>query len=55
MMDLEKGDFAANTDGQFYVYIGASQDLPNVKSYFGPVDVRSWGTGLRDLAFLGTE
>jgi hypothetical protein len=42
-----------NKDGQFFVYIGAHQDMPNEKSYFGRVEVKSWGTGLRDLAYLG--
>ena len=56
ILDLtkEKGSFAAKLGGgQFYVYVGASQDRPNQRSYFGRIEVRSWGTGLRDLAYLG--
>ena len=52
IMKLEKGAFAAK-GGQFFVYVGASNDFPNQRSYFGPMEVRSWGTGLRDLAYMG--
>jgi hypothetical protein len=52
VMKLDKG---WNPSGQFFVYIGADQDMPTEKSYFGKVEVSSWGTGVRDLAYLGKE
>lgn len=52
VMKLDKG---WNPSGQFFLYIGANQDVPTEKSYFGKVEVSSWGSGVRDLAYLGKE
>merc|ERR1712166_196984 len=53
VLNIDSNDFGKNSDGQFYIYIGASQDVPNQRSYFGKIEVKAWGTGLRDLAWLG--
>merc|ERR1711964_91843 len=44
-----KADIGAATHGDFYVFIGASQDKPGAKSKFHSVSVTSRGVGVREI------
>jgi hypothetical protein len=53
VLNLKKSLLETFTGGQFYLNFGASFDTAGSRAYFDSIKVRSWGTGLRDLGFLG--